>query len=208
MEDLWNMMVGPIEVAQVNTTQAAVTPAATELIPPPPIHYPSFPSGAQQPMEARNESWSFPKDFWWGVASAAYQVEGAVKDEGRGPSIWDVTTHRVPNFVKGNVTGDVTANEYYMYKTDIARMAALGVKAYSFSISWSRILPFGRGQVNEQGLAHYDDVINTCHQYGVEPIVTLYHVSQDSHSVWQRRLTRIAVGHAGIPAEPLRGLAE
>ena len=79
----------------------------------------------------------------------------------------------------GNVTGDVTDNEYYLYKTDIARMAALGVKAYSFSISWSRVMPFGRGQVNEQALAHYEDVIDTCLQYGVEPIVTLYHVSNN-----------------------------
>lgn len=74
-----------------------------------------------------------------------------------------------------NQTGDIANNQYYYYKQDIARIAAMGVQAYSFSIAWSRIFPFGRGQVNEEGLAHYDDVINTCLEYGVQPMVTLYH---------------------------------
>ena len=73
-----------------------------------------------------------------------------------------------------NVTADVTDNNYYMYKDDIARIAALGVKVYSFSLSWSRILPFGRGPVNELAIAHYNDVINTCIEYNVIPMVTLY----------------------------------
>ena len=127
------------------------------------------------PLQTKNESWSFPKHFWYGVAGASYQIEGAVKAEGRGPSIWDVLTHRVLNYVTTNDTGDIADNNYYQYKEDIARIAALGIKTYSFSLSWSRILPFGRGPVNEQALLHYDDLIDTCLQYGVTPMVTLYH---------------------------------
>lgn len=78
-------------------------------------------------------------------------------------------------YTLANQTGDIANNQYYYYKQDIARIAAMGVQAYSFSIAWSRIFPFGRGQVNEEGLAHYDDVINTCLEYGVQPMVTLYH---------------------------------
>ena len=175
--DLWNVFVGPVEVASVTTTATATPVPSNELIPPPPLYYSSFPPGPQNPLYAKNDSWSFPSDFWWGVASAAYQVEGAAKDEGRGPSVWDVLTHRATNFIVGNATGDVGDNQYYLYKQDIARIAAIGIKTYSFSISWSRVLPFGKGRVNEQALAHYDDVINTCIEYGVQPVVTLFHVS-------------------------------
>ena len=173
---MWNMFVGPVEIASITTTVPATPVPSSSLIPPPPLYYPPFPSGAQNPAFEKNESWSFPKDFFWGVASAAYQIEGAAKDEGRGPSVWDVFTHRVTNAVVNNMTGDVVDNGYYMYKLDIARMAAIGVKAYSFSISWTRIMPFGRGPINEEGLAHYDDVINTCLEYGIIPLVSMFHV--------------------------------
>jgi beta-glucosidase/6-phospho-beta-glucosidase/beta-galactosidase len=86
-----------------------------------------------------------------------------------------VLSHRVTDFILDNNTADITDNNYYMYKEDIARIAALGVKAYSFSLSWSRILPFGRGPVNEEAIAHYNDVIDTCIEYNVIPMVTLYH---------------------------------
>ena len=89
---------------------------SSELVPPPPLYYPAFPTGAQVPMMTKNSSWSFPKDFWWGVASAAYQSEGAVKDEGRGPSIWDVLLHRVVGYSSANQTGDIADNHYWMYK--------------------------------------------------------------------------------------------
>ena len=176
LADMWDLFVGPVStISSMNTTVSPTPVPSSELIPPPPLYYSQFPSGQQQPMYPKNESWSFPKDFWWGVASAAYQIEGAVKDEGRGPSIWDVLTHRVPNYVTTNETGDISDNEYYLYKQDIARIAALGVPVYSFSISWSRIMPYGKGPINEKGLAHYDDLINTCIEYGVQPSVTLYH---------------------------------
>ena len=79
------------------------------------------------------------------------------------------------DYTIANDTGDIGDNHYYLYKQDIARIAALGTQVYSFSISWSRIMPFGRDLINEQALAHYDDVINTCIQYNVTPAVTLYH---------------------------------
>lgn len=193
LENYWNLFVGPVSTATVNTTVAATPVPTNELIPPPGLYYPSFPNGQQIATFVKNETWKFPTGFWWGVASAAYQVEGAAKAEGRGPSIWDVLLHRVTGYSVANQTGDIANNQYYLYKQgkfqypksmraltltlilDIARIAALGVKTYSFSISWSRVMPFGNGPINELALAHYDDVIDTCIEYGVEPSVTLYH---------------------------------
>ncbi|KAF2119941.1 glycoside hydrolase superfamily [Lophiotrema nucula] len=189
LDDYWDLFVGPVSTFSINTTVEPTPIPSSSLIPPPPLYYPSFPIGQQVPLQAKNESWSFPKDFWYGVAGAAYQIEGAVKAEGRGPSIWDVLSHRVPSYVITNETGDVADNNYYQYKEDIARIAALGIKAYSFSLSWSRILPFGSGQVNEEALRHYDDVIDTCLQYNIIPQVTLYHWDlplylQNSYGGW------------------------
>jgi hypothetical protein len=114
--DYWNVYVGPVEVALINTTVSPSPIPSSELVPPPPLHYASFPSGVQNPILTTNSSWRFPSDFWWGVSSAAYQVEGAVKDEGRGPSIWDALLHRVIGFSVANQTGDVANNQYYLYK--------------------------------------------------------------------------------------------
>jgi hypothetical protein len=114
--DYWNVYIGPVEVAAVNTTVSPTPIPSSELVPPPPLHYASFLSGAQNPGLTTNSSWRFPADFWWGVASAAYQVEGAVKDEGRGPSIWDALLHRVVGYSVANQTGDVANNQYYLYK--------------------------------------------------------------------------------------------
>ncbi|KAH8821859.1 glycoside hydrolase family 1 protein [Xylogone sp. PMI_703] len=175
VDDFWNLFVGPVQKAHITTTVSATPIPTSELVPPPPLYYPTFPPGAQNPAFSKNESWKFPSGFWWGVASAAYQIEGAAADEGRGPSVWDVFTHRSTEITIGNETGDVGDNQYYLYKQDIARIAAMGVPYYSFSISWSRIFPFGRGPVNELALRHYDDLIDTCLQYGVKPAVTLFH---------------------------------
>ncbi|TGO83305.1 hypothetical protein BPOR_0667g00040 [Botrytis porri] len=190
VQQLWDFFVGPVETATINTTVSATPVPTSELIPPPPLHYSSFPSGAQVPLTPKNESWKFPSGFWWGVASAAYQIEGAVADEGRGPSVWDVFTHNAAAIETSfGDTGDVGDNQYYLYKQDIARIAALGVPYYSFSISWSRILPFGKGPVNELGLQHYEDLIDTCIEYGVQPVVTLFHWDtplflQNSYGGW------------------------
>jgi hypothetical protein len=104
-----------VATATINTTIAATPVPTTELIPPPPIHFSGYPTGQQVPLQGKNESWKFPPGFFWGVSSAAYQVEGAVKAEGRGPSIWDKLV-RVTGYTVKNDTGDIADNEYYMYK--------------------------------------------------------------------------------------------
>lgn len=113
--DLWDMFVGPVSTFSVNTTVEPTPVPSSSLIPPPSLFYPQFPMGQQVPLRPKNESWKFPKDFWYGVAGAAYQIEGAVKAEGRGPSIWDALT-RIPNYVVTNETGDIADNNYYYYK--------------------------------------------------------------------------------------------
>jgi hypothetical protein len=129
VEDLWDLFVGPITEASTTATVSATPVPSSSLIPPPPIYYSPFPAGQQEPYQAKNESWSFPKDFWWGVAGAAFQVEGAVKDEGRGPSIWDVLGHRVTNYEAGNYTADVTDNHYYLYKEGMISQILLLARA-------------------------------------------------------------------------------
>jgi len=116
VEDIWDLLVGPVSSAATTTTVSATPVPSSSLIPPPPLYYSPFPTGQQWPMEPKNESWSFPKGFFWGVAGAAYQIEGAAKAEGRGPSDWDVLSHRVTDFVTNNYTADISDNNYYMYK--------------------------------------------------------------------------------------------
>ena len=117
---------------------------------------------------------SFPKDFWWGSATAAYQVEGAAAEDGRGPSIWDTFSH-TPGKTDGGDTGDVACDQYHRYAEDAKLMADLGVKHYRFSISWSRILPEGRGTVNEKGVDYYRRLVDALRQHGITPHATLFH---------------------------------
>lgn len=117
---------------------------------------------------------SFPRDFMIGVAGSAAQIEGAVTDHGRGPSIMEKVTEQMG----GDKPSDFVTNEnYYLYKQDIARLAAMGVKYYSFSIPWTRILPFAMPgtPVNQEAIDHYDDVIDTVLAYGMIPMVTVNH---------------------------------
>lgn len=137
------------------------------MFPTPGIFHPLVPS-----YQSNLSDIKLPDNFLWGVASSAYQVEGAAKDEGKGPSIWDLITHRQPNAIADNSTGDVVASHYYLYKQDLARMKALGIPAFSPSISWPRIFPFGRGPVNAAGVAHYDSVISTMVEMGITPVIT------------------------------------
>lgn len=116
LTEYWDLFVGPVQTATINTTVSATPVPTSELVPPPPLYYSPFPTGAQNPLTSKNESWKFPSGFWWGVASAAYQIEGAVQAEGRGPSIWDVYTHRATEITVSNDTGDVGDNQYYLYK--------------------------------------------------------------------------------------------
>ncbi len=114
------------------------------------------------------------KDFLWGSASAAYQIEGAANMYGKGPSIWDTFSNVKGNTFE-NTTGAVTVDFYHRYKEDIALMAEMGLKAYRFSISWPRILPDGKGEVNKEGIEFYHNVINELLANNIEPIVTIYH---------------------------------
>ena len=97
---------------------------------------------------------SFPKHFLWGAASAAYQIEGAFDAEGKGPSVWDEFT-KIEGKTYEGTNGDVAIDHYHRYKEDVKLMAEMGLKTYRFSVSWARILPDGKGDVNEAGLKFY-----------------------------------------------------
>ncbi|GIV60478.1 MAG: beta-glucosidase [Rhodothermaceae bacterium] len=117
---------------------------------------------------------TFPKEFLWGVATSAYQVEGSPLADGAGPSIWHRFV-RTPGRIVDGGTGDVACDHYHRYEDDVRLMQALGVKAYRFSVAWSRILPEGTGRVNPAGLAFYDRLVDTLLAHGITPFVTLYH---------------------------------
>jgi beta-glucosidase len=116
----------------------------------------------------------FPDDFVWGAATAAYQVEGAAAEDGRGPSTWDVFAHK-PGAVFEGHTGDVACDHYHRYREDLTLMGALGLHAYRFSVSWSRVLPEGTGGVNEAGLAFYERLVDGLLAQGIQPFCTLFH---------------------------------
>ncbi|NES15652.1 MULTISPECIES: GH1 family beta-glucosidase [Micromonospora] len=124
-------------------------------------------------MSARSEL-RFPEGFVWGAATAAYQIEGAVREDGRGPSIWD-TFSRTPGKVFQGHTGDIACDHYHRYPDDVAMMAELGLQAYRFSVAWPRIRPDGTGPVNPRGLDFYDRLVDSLLARGIDPIVTLYH---------------------------------
>ncbi|OSN04577.1 aryl-phospho-beta-D-glucosidase [Lonsdalea iberica] len=117
---------------------------------------------------------TFPKDFLWGAATAAYQVEGAHDAEGKGPSIWDTFSH-LPGTTFEGTNGDIAVDHYHRFREDIALMAELGLKSYRFSLSWPRLLPEGRGRINEAGVAFYSALIDALLEHGIEPMITLYH---------------------------------
>jgi beta-glucosidase len=116
----------------------------------------------------------FPASFLWGSATSAYQVEGSPLADGAGPSIWQRFT-RTPGLVRDADTGDVACDHYRRYAEDVALMKRLGMNAYRFSISWSRVLPQGRGTVNARGLDHYDRLVDTLLANGISPAPTLFH---------------------------------
>jgi beta-glucosidase len=113
-------------------------------------------------------------DFVWGVATAAYQIEGAIHADGRGPSIWD-TFCRVPGAIDNADTGDVACDHYHRWPEDITLMRRMGVDAYRFSVAWPRIMPDGVGKPNPAGLAFYDRLVDGLLETGITPLVTLYH---------------------------------
>lgn len=141
-------------------------------------------------MEHRMKS-EFPKNFLWGAASAAYQVEGAWDKDGKGPSVWDIFVQKEGTTFKGS-NGNVAVDHYHRYKEDVRLMAEQGLKTYRFSIAWSRIYPTGNGEVNEKGLQFYDDLIDELLAHDIEPMLTLYHwdipqALMDQYGGWESR---------------------
>lgn len=133
----------------------------------------------------------FQKDFLWGSASAAYQIEGAAKEDGKGSSIWDVYA-AIPGNTFKDTTGDVAIDFYHKYEEDIELMKEMGLKAYRFSVSWSRIFPKGKGEINKQGIDFYHRIIDKMLECGVEPILTIYHwdlpqALQEEYGGWESR---------------------
>jgi len=150
---------------------------------------------------------TLPPDFVWGVATAAYQIEGAVAVDGRKPSIWD-TFCRVPGAIDNADTGDVACDHYHRWPEDLELMRRLGVDAYRFSVAWPRIVPDGVGKPNAAGLAFYDQLVDTVLASGITPVVTLYHwdlpqVLQEGGG-WPRRSTAEAFAdYAAVVADHL-----
>ncbi|CUI17165.1 Beta-glucosidase A [Candidatus Protochlamydia naegleriophila] len=125
-------------------------------------------------MNMPRRNFSFPKDFLWGTATSAYQIEGGVKLSNRQDSIWD-TFCRYPGNILNGENGDIACGHYQRWEDDIILMSKLGIKAYRFSIAWTRIIPEETGAINSEGLNFYDRLIDTLLKYGIEPIITLYH---------------------------------
>jgi hypothetical protein len=166
---LWNQ-VGPIQPPKHNGIDFVEPTAELAEYPAPGSFH-----GLVASRDSNLTSKKLPKNFMWGVASSSYQIEGAAKEDGKGPSIWDLLAHRVPGLVSDGTTGDVVAEHYYMYKQDIRRLKLLGIPAFSPSISWPRLFPFGRGAVNSLAVQHYDDVMSELIFFGITPVITLFH---------------------------------
>src|SRR5215510_223449 len=155
-----------------------------------------------------NSRREFPQGFLWGSATASYQVEGAVNEDGRGASIWDTFSH-TPGKVIENATGDVADDHYHRYKEDVQLMKALGVKSYRFSIAWPRVFPNGDGAPNPKGLDFYNRLVDELIANGIQPFATLYHwdlpqALQDRVGGWESRETSKAFGdYAGYVAARL-----
>jgi beta-glucosidase len=153
---------------------------------------------------------SFPANFIWGSATASYQVEGAVKEDGRGPTIWDTFSHTAGKTFHGE-TGDVATDSYHRYAEDIAVMKHLGLKACRFSIAWSRIFPTGTGQPNQKGIDHYRRFTEALLAAGIAPYATLYHWDLpqplEDRGGWQNKDTAKAFGdYSGYTAGKLSDL--
>jgi beta-glucosidase len=150
-------------------------------------------ASAASPKPMRTATLAFPPDFRWGVATSAYQIEGAVHEDGRGLSIWDTYAH-TPGKIAGGHHADVANDHYHRYREDVALMKELGAKAYRFSIAWPRIFPTGKGSPNAKGIGFYSRLVDELLRAGIEPFPTLYHwdlpqALQDEYGGWQSRET-------------------
>ena len=149
----------------------------------------------------------FPKDFLWGAATSAYQVEGAWNADGKGESIWDRWAH-TPGKIKGNGNGDVSCDQYHHYKEDVALLKRLNLKTFRFSISWPRVMPNGTGPLNAKGLDYYKRLTDALHEAGIRPFCTLYHwdlpqALEDKGGWPNRDLANYYADYAGAMAKHL-----
>jgi beta-glucosidase len=169
-------------------------------------------TGPVGPADAQSNSTgqkpAFPDGFRWGTATSSYQIEGAVNEEGRGPSIWDMFAH-TPGKISDKSTGDVADDHFHRYKEDVQLMKALGTKTYRFSIAWPRVFPEGTGTPNPKGLDFYNRLLDELLANGIEPFATLYHwdlpqTLQDRFGGWTSRDTAKAFAdYAAYVAERL-----
>lgn len=120
------------------------------------------------------DQYAFPEKFYWGAATASYQIEGAVKEDGRGETIWDRFC-KIPGAISNGDTGEIACDSYRRYKEDVAICKKLNLKAYRFSIAWSRIFPDGFGEVNRKGLQYYENLVEELLSNNITPFVTIYH---------------------------------
>jgi beta-glucosidase len=165
------------------------------------------PSASAQTAPTAPAARSFPKGFLWGSATASYQVEGAVHEEGRGVSIWDTFSH-TPGKTNNGDTGDVADDHFHRYKEDVQLMKNLGLQTYRFSIAWPRIFPQGTGTPNPKGLDFYNRMLDALLAAGIQPFCTLYHwdlpQALEDKGGWQSRDTAEAFAqYAGYVAERL-----
>jgi beta-glucosidase len=149
----------------------------------------------------------FPPGFLWGAATAAYQIEGAAREDGKGPSIWDTFSHLPGRTLHGD-TGDIACDSYHRYADDIALLSRLGVGGYRFSLSWPRIQPDGRGAVNQAGLDYYRRLTDALLERGIAPVVTIYHwdlpqALQDKRGWAARDIAEIFADFASIAGAAL-----
>jgi beta-glucosidase len=157
--------------------------------------------------ERQEPSAPYPPGFRFGAATAAYQIEGAWDEDGRGESIWDRFCH-TPGKVARGETGDVACDHYHRWREDMDLLAALRIESYRFSISWSRVQPDGRGALNPQGVAFYRRLAEGLLERGIEPVATLYHwdlpQALQDHGGWaERDTTERFASYAGLMAEQL-----
>ncbi|WP_214411158.1 GH1 family beta-glucosidase [Sphaerisporangium fuscum] len=150
---------------------------------------------------------ALPRDFAWGVATSAYQVEGAVAEDGRSPSIWDVFSH-TPGKIDNGDDGDAACDHYHRWREDVALMKELGVTSYRFSVAWPRVLPGGDGAVDPRGLGFYSRLVDALLEAGITPNVTLYHwdlpqVLQDRGGWPARETAERFAAYASVVAEAL-----
>ena len=167
-------------------------------------------SALTAPAAAPGNALSFPSGFLWGSATASYQVEGAVHEDGRGATVWDTFSHTAGKTHNGD-TGDVSTDSYHRFPEDIALMKDLGLKTCRFSIAWSRIFPSGTGQPNQRGIDHYRKFAEALHAAGIEPYCTLYHwdlpQALEDKGGWQNRDTAQAFAdYAGYTVSKLDDL--